>query len=37
MSYIRRRLFNLMGEPLWETVNGVRYPTWACAYCGGGF
>ena len=25
MSYIRRGLFNLMGEPLWETVNGVRY------------
>jgi len=23
--------------PLWETVNGVRYPTWTCAFCGGGF
>jgi len=37
MSYIKRGLFDLMGEPLWETVNGIRYPTWACAYCGGGF
>jgi hypothetical protein len=23
--------------PLWETVSGDRYPTWSCAFCGGGF
>ena len=23
--------------PLWNTLNGVRYPTWSCPFCNGGF
>ena len=23
--------------PLWDTFNGVCYPTWSCAFCDGGF
>jgi hypothetical protein len=23
--------------PLWDTFNGVRYPTWSCPFCNGGF
>jgi hypothetical protein len=23
--------------PLWDTSNGVRYPTYLCAFCDGGF
>ena len=23
--------------PLWDTLNGVRHPTWSCPFCNGGF
>ncbi len=23
--------------PLWDTFNGVHYPTWSCPFCDGGF
>ena len=23
--------------PLWDTLNGVRFPTWSCPFCNGGF
>jgi hypothetical protein len=23
--------------PLWDTFSGVRYPTYSCAFCDGGF
>ncbi len=23
--------------PLWDTLNGVRHPTWSCPLCNGGF
>ena len=23
--------------PLWEECDGIRYPTYTCAFCGGGF
>lgn len=23
--------------PLWDTLNGLRFPTWSCAFCDGGF
>ena len=32
----RRIRFNPEG-PLWDTFNGVRYHTWSCAFCDGGF
>ena len=32
----KRVTFNPEG-PLWDRFNGVRYPTWSCPFCNGGF
>jgi hypothetical protein len=32
----KRVTFDPVG-PLWDTLNGVRYPTLSCPFCDGGF